>query len=189
MKLRYYLRGLGIGMIVTALILGIAGGGKEQLSDAEIKQRAAALGMVDSGSLTLSSLPQTSANDSKESLEQGTADHKALEETKEVTGTVALEETKPLESTDATRSEEAVASTGESDSSMETQIKEIVIESGVHSYEVSVKLQEAGLVADAEAFDQYLCDQGYSKSIHAGTYRIEMGISEADIAKIICRKR
>ena len=47
MKLRYYLRGLGIGIIVTALVMTIAGSKEETLSDAEIKRRAAELGMVD----------------------------------------------------------------------------------------------------------------------------------------------
>lgn len=50
MKLKYYLRGLGIGIIVTAVIMGVASGSrKETLSDREIKERAAALGMVEPG--------------------------------------------------------------------------------------------------------------------------------------------
>lgn len=48
MNLKYYLRGLGIGIIVTAVIMGIAAGrNKESLSDAEIKERAKELGMVE----------------------------------------------------------------------------------------------------------------------------------------------
>ena len=38
MNLKYYLRGLGVGIVVTALIMGISlGGKKESLSDKEIK--------------------------------------------------------------------------------------------------------------------------------------------------------
>ena len=41
MNLKYYLRGLGIGIIVTALIMGIVAGGKgRSLSDEEIIKRA-----------------------------------------------------------------------------------------------------------------------------------------------------
>lgn len=47
MNLKFYLRGLGIGIVVTALIMGITSGGKEKLSNAEIRERAKALGMVD----------------------------------------------------------------------------------------------------------------------------------------------
>ena len=56
MKLKYYLRGLGIGIVVTAFIFMITSGKKEELSDAEIRERAAQLGMVDASSMTLSTL-------------------------------------------------------------------------------------------------------------------------------------
>ena len=48
MKLKYYLRGLGVGIICTAIIMGIAlsGNKKETLTDAEIIERARLLGMV-----------------------------------------------------------------------------------------------------------------------------------------------
>lgn len=53
MKLRYYLRGLGIGIVVTALLMGLTkGGAKETLSDDEIIARAEALGMVQSSVLS-----------------------------------------------------------------------------------------------------------------------------------------
>ena len=37
MKLKIYLRGLGIGIIVTALIMGISLGGKEEMTDEEVE--------------------------------------------------------------------------------------------------------------------------------------------------------
>lgn len=47
MKLKYYLRGLGIGVVVTALIMGLTSRGGEEMSDEEIRARAAELGMVE----------------------------------------------------------------------------------------------------------------------------------------------
>ena len=48
MNLKYYLRGLGVGIVVTSLILGIGlGSRKETLSKEEIKERARELGMVE----------------------------------------------------------------------------------------------------------------------------------------------
>lgn len=48
MNLKSYLRGLGIGVVVTALIMGIVTGRKkETLSNEEIKERARALGMIE----------------------------------------------------------------------------------------------------------------------------------------------
>ena len=46
MRLKYYLRGLGIGVLVTTIILTIAGNKGNKISDEEIKRRAEKLGMV-----------------------------------------------------------------------------------------------------------------------------------------------
>lgn len=72
MKLRYYLRGLGIGMVVTALLMGIALKGEQPLSDAEIRLRAMELGMVDSDSRTLAG-SQTSQGAGQEPSEPAAA--------------------------------------------------------------------------------------------------------------------
>ena len=48
MKLKYYLRVMGIGIILTAIVMGFAlGGRKTTISDAEVIERARALGMID----------------------------------------------------------------------------------------------------------------------------------------------
>ena len=46
MKLKYYLRGLGIGIVVTAIIMSITNK-PEEMTDAEVKMRALELGMVE----------------------------------------------------------------------------------------------------------------------------------------------
>ena len=47
MKLKYYLRGMGIGIIVTTIILTISFSQREvEISDAEVIARASELGMV-----------------------------------------------------------------------------------------------------------------------------------------------
>ena len=45
MKLKYYMRGLGIGILITTIVLSL-GGKKVKLSDKEIMARAGKLGMV-----------------------------------------------------------------------------------------------------------------------------------------------
>lgn len=63
MNLKYYLRGLGIGIVVTALIMSIAAGGKKEiLSDEEIKARARALGMTEESTLLEASLADDEAS-------------------------------------------------------------------------------------------------------------------------------
>lgn len=51
MKLRFYLRGLGFGIIVTALIMGIAQGHRSGMTDDQIRAEALKLGMVDGGTV------------------------------------------------------------------------------------------------------------------------------------------
>ena len=46
MKLKYYLRGLGVGIVVTAIILTIANHLGNKMSDEDIIKRAGKLGMV-----------------------------------------------------------------------------------------------------------------------------------------------
>ncbi|WP_026497407.1 hypothetical protein [Butyrivibrio sp. WCD2001] len=62
MKLKYYLRGLGLGIVLTAVIMGIALGKRTaKMSDEEIIKRAKQLGMVEAES-TLSSYSETAKN-------------------------------------------------------------------------------------------------------------------------------
>lgn len=80
MNLKYYLKGLGLGIIVTAIIMGVVLNGKgKALSDNEIKQRAAELGMVDGNSRLvddektteemLEEITETAQEDSAEELD------------------------------------------------------------------------------------------------------------------------
>lgn len=74
MKLKYQMRGLGIGIMVTALLMGVATGKGIPLSDAEIKAKALELGMVDREALKLTDLkdgasaPEGMASQDKEGI-------------------------------------------------------------------------------------------------------------------------
>ena len=52
MELRYYLRGLGLGIVVTALIMGFSLSGKQPMTDDEIIARAKQLGIIEDTVLT-----------------------------------------------------------------------------------------------------------------------------------------
>ena len=47
MERKYYLRGLGLGIAVTAVIMGFALSGKEAMTNEEIIVRAKELGLVE----------------------------------------------------------------------------------------------------------------------------------------------
>lgn len=71
MKLRYYLRGLGIGIIVTAVIMGVALDGKRELTDDEIRARAAELGMIEN--TVLAPAPTKEGDADSQGQEEGAA--------------------------------------------------------------------------------------------------------------------
>ena len=52
MELKYYLRGLGLGILVTAIIMSIAASKKRAMTDDEIIARAKQLGMIEDSVLT-----------------------------------------------------------------------------------------------------------------------------------------
>lgn len=174
MKLKYYLRGLGIGILVTAVIMGVTQGSrKETLSDREIRERAAALGMVEPGNslADLEAAETPAATETPEAVETPAAteipeaaETPAATETPEVT---ARPTQKPAEE------EEGSSYTFE-------------IQAGDSSYQVAYRLQQAGLVADARDFDNYLCSKGYDRKLKTGSYEIPETATEEEISEILC---
>jgi hypothetical protein len=80
MKLKYYLRGMGIGIILTAIVMGFAlGGRKSTISDAQVIERAKELGMIDPSSGVLSS----GTGEDKENEASEIASDTTLDETRE----------------------------------------------------------------------------------------------------------
>lgn len=221
MKLKYYLRGLGIGMAVTALILGISFSGRQgqeaqTLTDEQIRERASELGMVDSSELTLAALqnsaqPQTTMEPEVTEEPKLTADPEtttepeATAELETTTEPKATTEPETMTDPEATVEPETMTepeTTAEPKMTTEPEATEelelttapeqsqttITIKKGSDSGSVSRVLYEAGLVENAKAFDNYLCNNGYSRSINPGIYEIAPGTSEEEIAKIITGK-
>lgn len=170
MKLKYYLRGLGIGILVTALIMGFTTRDSRPLTDAEIKAAAAELGMVESDSLRLADLPQEPTQTPKITPEP----------TKEPETTPEPEAT--------TESNGEPAKEPETTPESGTDIS-VTVSAGSGSRTVCNRLEEAGVITDAAEFDKYLCDQGYSKRICVGTFEIPADASWEEIAKIITRSK
>ena len=212
MKLKYYLRGLGIGMIVTALILGISfshrqGQETQTLTDDQIRERAEQLGMVDSSELTLAALQNSEKQPTEGTPEETTQtqEQNNIEAEPETTvpaetqATVEPETTQEPEATaepepektaepEKTVGPETTAEPEVTEAPQRTQTASITIQRGDDSGSASRRLYEAGLVENAKAFDNYLCNNGYSRSINPGTYEIAPGTSEEEIAKIITGK-
>lgn len=203
MKLKYYLRGLGIGMAVTALILGISFSGRQgqeaqTLTDEQIRERASELGMVDSSELTLAALqnsaqpqitmepevtekPKLTADPETTTEPEATAEPETTTEPKATAEPEMTTESEMTTEPEATEEPELITAPEQSQTT-------ITIKKGSDSGSVSRMLYEAGLVENAKAFDNYLCNNGYSRSINPGIYEIAPGTSEEEIAKIITGK-
>ena len=215
MKLKYYLRGLGIGMAVTALILGISFSGRQgqeaqTLTDEQIRERASELGMVDSSELTLAALqnsaqPQTTMEPEVTEESETMTEPEATAEPETATEPEAPAEPEMTTKPEVTAEPEMTTkpeTTAEPEMTTKPEATEepelitapeqsqttITIKKGSDSGSVSRVLYEAGLVENAKAFDNYLCNNGYSRSINPGIYEIAPGTSEEEIAKIITGK-
>ena len=215
MKLKYYLRGLGIGMAVTALILGISFSGRQgqeaqTLTDEQIRERASELGMVDSSELTLAALqnsaqPQTTMEPEVTEESETMTEREATAEPETTTEPEATAEPEMTTKPEATAEPEMTTKpetpaepemTTKPEATKEPELitapeqsqTTITIKKGSDSGSVSRVLYEAGLVENAKAFDNYLCNNGYSRSINPGIYEIAPGTSEEEIAKIITGK-
>lgn len=192
MKRKYYLRGLGTGILVTALILIIASGQKETMTDEEVKARAKELGMVESTLLsnlanqTPAAEPETMADPAAtaepETTEETTPEPAAEPET---TAEPTPEPTVEPEATAEPATEPKTTAEPTTDPVTEQESVLVTIRSGESSVSVSKTLEEAGLVASAQAYDRYLCENGYDKKIRSGEHRIPVGADDAEIAAII----
>ena len=125
MKLKYYLRGMGIGIILTAIVMGFAlGGRKATLSDAEVIKRAKALGMTEASAEVLT---QTQSEDSEVEGNDASSSNQALDQIREeipeeVNTELTLSD--PSVSEVAAEEKETESIVAEADSSSDTSSKE-----------------------------------------------------------------
>lgn len=139
-KLRYYLRGLGIGVLVTAFVLGIADKDNGTMTDEQVRARALELGMVDSGSIMLSDLKDNSEQDAQEP----SATLEILEETESVESSEEAQETEIAASSES----EEIQETETADAPESVEIQEI---EGIDSTE---EADETEVVESVESMEE-----------------------------------
>lgn len=198
-KLRYQLRGLGIGMVLAALLMGVAAGDGTSMSDAEIRARALELGMVEGDSLKLTDIVPTQVphSDEVQLPDSGAGPTQAPSSDSEAVSTQepplndGVPTQEPPSGSDTptqTPPDTDGASTQVSASNAGTaNVITITIEQGEIASEICVKLEEAGIIEDAAAFETYLCERNWSRSIRDGIYNIPLGTSMEEIAELMIR--
>ncbi len=185
MKLKYYLRGLGIGIVVTVFIMMAALGNKQPMTDEEVMARAKELGMIEN-----SVLKDIAGKDDETTV----SDDKTDETYKNDNAQNGDDESSNVNEQDAVEpenadTEEAVEPEKTEDT---TEIKKDVISitvvGGDSSWTVSKRMEEAGLIESAKDFDTHLCRYGYDKRISVGTYEIPTDATHEEMAKILTKQ-
>ncbi len=186
MRLKQYLRGLGIGIVVTAIVLGSAVSGKNlTMTDEEVITRAKELGMREDRFLDdfeLSTTPTVTepivSNDEEADEALNAQILAELQAEKSVEPTVA-----PTAVPTAVPTAESQVISAEEAADMGMIV--MVIQQGDSSNAVADKLFLLGVVDNAKKFDLYLCENGYDKRIKVGTIKIPKQGTYETIAKII----
>lgn len=194
MRLKYYLRGLGIGVIVATLILMIVfSGQKKELSDEEIIKRAEALGMV----MSEETLPEGNNEipdateqtpDIEEENTEGSEPQASTEENEEIdTKELVINEDTEQELTGELQPipENVPENTPETPASDEKI--SFTIAAGQTSDTIARNLYDAGLVDNAAEFNAYLVENGYDSKIRTGTFSISPNASYWDIANTLIK--
>ena len=186
MKTKYFLRGLGAGIILSSVVL-LFGSPKDILSDEEIKQRAFKLGMIEkedaleqvlnkSATATPSAIASEEPDVTPESTES--SDSKTSKEQATVQGKKKSQTAEPAKQAKQTQVQKSNAS---------NELVVVQIKPGMWSDEIAKTFYDLQLVKDAEEFDSFLCDNGYASMIRVGSYKVPKGSTYEEIAKIITK--
>ena len=190
MRLKYYLRGLGLGIIFTCLMFMLFSNKTANNTDqVDVNQQ------IDAATETLSngtgsdekndtandkavSDVQNEANVSDSVNGQNNADSQNNPEVQNGTDTQndsdAQNNTDGMDATDE-------AGTGD----VQDEYVTLVIEQGDIARDVAESLYEDGIIDDVESFRKYLGETGVSKTLHAGEYNIKVGSTYEEIVELL----
>jgi cytoskeletal protein RodZ len=211
MDKKSFFRGFGVGVLFAAVILGVSF--TVRTSDSYVAQRAKKLGMVyqetDSVLALATAAPEASeeAKATAAASEKPDSSKKSSTKKKESTPAPSAKEspsvTPEVTAQAATASPKSSSKTASNiensekkmeaekkkmQESIKNEEKSLVISVGDWSSDVSEKLEALGVIDSAKNFDKFLNDNGYSSSIHAGTYKVSLDDTYSDLAKKITGK-
>lgn len=179
MNFKYFLRGLGAGIIFTAIIMLAAymTNGSYKMSDEDIIKKAEALGMVTTEENPIVSNTGSENATDEPKTEAPTTDKPSTEDTEEPTST---EEP----------TTEAITENSTEQTAIDTEYTKatITVRSGMGSYEVAVLLKDAGIIDNASDFDSYLIRNGYSTQIRIKSQEFNSNMSYEEIAKLLVKE-
>ena len=190
MKLKYFLRGLGSGIVFASIIIMVgymtSGSYKTKMTEKEIIKEAQKLGMVMPEQEETSS-ENVSTEDTEETMvTEATSEEITTEdasETEDTTEELSTEEETTEETTEST-TEEVITE----DESGEYTTAKIEVTRGMDSQRIAGLLQDAGIIKDAADFDKYLNQNGYATQLKINSYEFNSKMSYEDIAKELIKE-
>lgn len=214
MRLKYFLRGVGVGIVVTTLILTIAHNANRQMSDNEIIERARELGMA--FGVPAQTEPQQTSEEETTGVPQvtsGSEEHDTTEGSggDQTTGEDMAQETTEGKTTEAGTTTEAEGETETTTTAVKeqetTQPEEttdsgvsgtepagdviqytLTIVSGMSSNTVARILLENGIIEDAQDFNDFMERNGYAERIRVGSFAVNSGMSYEELAGVFCSR-
>lgn len=174
MKLKYYLRGLGTGIFVTALIMTIAFSVSNTKSRAESElAKNTVKPSTEETSEETTGEPATKKETTKETTSAETATKEKVTEektTEKATKETTTEETEKIQVTTIDGQEPSVV---------------LDIYSGMSSNKVAARLQELGVIDDKNEFNDYIYQKHMEEKIKVGQFTINYGASYEEILDAI----
>ena len=186
MKVKYYLRGIGIGILLGVLIMFAAMKtlGYEK-SDGSVRTAVADENAKKEKPTPPKDKKTEASTDKKTEVttevlttEKVTTEKQTTEATTKAT-TEATTEKKTEEVTTEKATEEPAKTSDETVT--------IVVESGMYSEEVAERLMEAGIIDDAYDFNIWLESTGYATALEVGEFQVKKGMSYEEIAQVLTR--
>lgn len=192
MRLKYYLRGLGLGIIFAVIIMMIGfHGNKQSMSDTEIIEKAKTLGMVEAKNIsgTVADEYNSEKTDSSAANSDDSSQKAETEQDSQMQDRQTAQEDTQQEDTQQEDTQPAA------DAKQET----VEPQDAVTTYTISVtsqdtcrtiaeKLKALNLVDDAEQFRIYMGQKGADHFIADGEHVIPQGASYDDIITILTQK-
>ena len=199
MKLKYYLRGMGIGIMITTLILIIAFSihKNDTVQQEEPKQEADSKTVAEAQNST--QIPMDTETETEPATEQNNAEQtdtqKTTEKQKENETSVVSASTEEKESeekaseqkTSETKSSEEKISEKNTPAAATEKVR-FEVGGGEYSDVICKRLLQAGLIDDADAFNKFLIQKDYDNLILPGVYDIPKGATYEEIAALLTTK-
>lgn len=212
MNRKSYLKGLGIGIVVTALIFIVSSQfNNKTMSDDDVIKRAKELGMIESTTLTVNADLKDNVSDEGNKVPDNNNQNNVKDDSSDSNTKIADKNDKNDEVKENKESDDMKVNSGDSDNnevtndspdenendnkdepaddSKESNTEEYVIVSvvgGQGSETISSSVQKVGLIEDASDFNSYLCQNGYDKKLRVGNHEIPAGADYETIAKKLC---